>query len=175
MRTALLIVTPVLGALAAAQALRGGYATGTLGGSLAGATRKGVRGKRRRWAICGAFLLVMLVHAVETTKFVAAWTDYKAAVRALARGAASDPKLGDSHFVSSTRISANLNRLSWNSTTPFLSVLLAPGFAPARLAVDPAANYFWLSCEAATTNLAADRAVPEEARRLVRLHACQHR
>ena len=61
-------------------------------------------------AICGAFLLVMLVHAVETTKFVAAWTDYKAAVRALARGAASDPKLGDSHFVSSTRISADLNR-----------------------------------------------------------------
>jgi len=84
---------------------------------------------------------------------VTAWTDYKAAVRALARGAASDPKLGDSHFVSSTRISADLNRLSWNSTTPFLSVLLAPGFAPARLVVDPAANYFWLSCEAATTNL----------------------
>ena len=175
MRTALLIVTPVLGALAAAQALAADTQPERSEVRwLAQLARACVDSVAAR-AICGAFLLVMLVHAVETTKFVTAWTDYKAAVRALARGAASDPKLGDSHFVSSTRISADLNRLSWNSTTPFLSVLLAPGFAPARLVVDPAANYFWLSCEAATTNLAADRAVPEEARRLVRLHACQHR
>jgi len=175
MRTALLIVTPVLGALAAAQALAADTQPERSEVRwLAQLARACVDSVAAR-AICGAFLLVMLVHAVEATKFVTAWTDYKAAVRVLARGAASDPKLGDSHFVSSTRISADLNRLSWNSTTPFLSVLLAPGFAPARLVVDPAANYFWLSCEAATTNLAADRAVPEEARRLVRLHACQHR
>jgi hypothetical protein len=54
-------------------------------------------------------------------------------------------------------------------------VLLADGFAPARLVVDPAANYFWLSCDVATANLAADRAVPVDARRLVRIHACEHR
>jgi hypothetical protein len=54
----------------------------------------------------------MLVHAVETAKFVAAWTDYKAAVSALAMGTASDPRLGDARFVSSDQIDANLNRVS---------------------------------------------------------------
>ena len=125
-------------------------------------------------AIAGAFLLVMLVHAVETAKFVTVWAKYKAAVAALATGAASDPALGDPHFVSSDRIGSDLNRLSWFSTTPFLSVIVAK-FAPARLVVDPAANYFWLSCETATANLKADRAVPAESRRLVRIHACLHR
>jgi hypothetical protein len=52
---------------------------------------------------------------------------------------------------------------------------VAPGFAPHRLVVDPAGNYFWLSCETATANERADRAVPVETRRLVRLHACLHR
>jgi hypothetical protein len=175
MRTALLIVTPALGVLAAAQALAAGDRPDRSGVPwLAQLTKACVDGVSAR-AICGAFLLVMLVHVVETTKFVTAWTDYKAAVRALAGGATSDPKLGDSRFVSSTRLSADLNRLSWNSTTPFLSVLLADGFAPARLVVDPAANYFWLSCDVATANLAADRAVPVDARRLVRIHACEHR
>jgi hypothetical protein len=47
--------------------------------------------------------------------------------------------------------------------------------APARLVVDPAANYFWLSCETATANLQADRAVPAASRRLVGIHACLHR
>ena len=116
----------------------------------------------------------MLVHAVETAKFVSAWTKYKAAVLALATGSASDPALGDPHFVSSKRIGPDLNRLSWSSTTQYLSVILA-NFAPARLVVDPAANYFWLSCETATANLKADRAVPAEGRRLVRMHACLHR
>ena len=44
-------------------------------------------------AAVGVVLLVMLVHAVETAKFVAAWTDYKTAVRALAMGTASDSAL----------------------------------------------------------------------------------
>ena len=126
-------------------------------------------------AIAGAFLLVMLVHAVETAKFVAAWTKYKAAVVALATGAASDPALGDPHFVSSDRIDAGLRRLSWFSTTPYLSVVVA-NFAPARLVISPRANnYFWLSCETATANLKADRAVPAASRELVRVHACLHR
>ena len=175
MRTALLIVTPILGILAVAQTLAKESQPHRFEFYwLAQLAKAWVDGVAVR-AIGGAFVLVMLVHAVETMKFVTAWTDYKAAVRALATGVASDPRLGDSHFVSSTRISAELNRLSWNSTTPFLSVLLTPGFAPARLLVDPAANYFWLSCEEATASLAADRAVPEQARRLVRIHACEHR
>ena len=59
-----------------------------------------------------AILLVMLVHAVETAKFVTAWTHYLAAVRALAVGVASDPAIGDPHFASADRIGADLNRLS---------------------------------------------------------------
>ena len=108
-------------------------------------------------AIAGGAALVMLAHAVETAKFVTAWTDYTAAVRALAIGAASDPALGDRDFVSSARVGEALNRLSWSSTTPYLSVVLAPRLAPARLVVDPDASYFWLSCKAAKANEAAKR------------------
>jgi hypothetical protein len=175
MRTALLIVTPALGALAAAQAIAADHRPGRLQVPWqADLARAGRQGDAAR-AVCGAVLLVILVHAVETAKFVTAWTDYKAAVRRIATGVASDPDIGDPRFVSSTRVGADLNRLSWNSTTPFLSVLLAPGFAPTRLVVDPRANYFWLSCDVATANSAADRAVPKDARGLVRIHACEHR
>ena len=125
-------------------------------------------------AMTGAFLIVMLVHAVETAKFVTVWTKYKAAVAALTADNASDPKLGDRRFVSSVRISRDLNRLSWNSTTQFLSVIVAK-FVPVRLVVDPTDYYFWLSCQTATANLNADRAVPAETRELVRKHACLHR
>jgi hypothetical protein len=126
-------------------------------------------------AAFGAVVLVMLVNAVETAKFVAAWTEYKGAVRALAMGTASDPALGDRRFVSSARLDAKLNRLAWSSTTHFLSVLLAPKFAPTRLVVDPGDNYVWLSCRMAMASEQAARVIPVESRRLVRLHACLHR
>jgi hypothetical protein len=126
-------------------------------------------------AATGAIVLLMLVHAVETTKFVVAWMNYQTAVRGLATGAASDPTLGDSRFVSSQRISPDLNRLAWSSTTHFMSVLVAPGFAPTRLVLDPNASYFWLSCKTATANREAERVVPTDSRELVRVHACMHR
>lgn len=126
-------------------------------------------------ALAGALALVLLVHAYETGKFVDDWTKYKAAVRALAMGTASDPRLGDPLFVSSERIAPDLNRLDWNSTTPFLSVLLTPELTPSRLVVDPKAGYFWLSCRTARESEASSTALPEAARRLVRLHACLHR
>jgi len=120
-------------------------------------------------------LLVMLVHGVETAKFVTQWTEYKAAVLALATGTASDPALGDPHLVSSARIAPELNRLSWYSTTPYLSVILA-GFAPTRLVVSRrTANYFWLSCKLAKANLKAARVVPAATRDLVRIYSCLHR
>ncbi len=174
LRTILVIVTPMLGVLAAVHALR---ADGQPILAIPGLARIMTALSSRAIArlIGGAFLLVMLVHAVETAKFVMAWTKYKAAVAALATGTASDPSLGDPHFVSSDRIGADRNRLSWFSTTPYLSVIVA-NFAPTRLVVDPRANnYFWLSCETATANLKADRAVPAESRRLVRVNACLHR
>ena len=56
---------------------------------------------------------------------------------ALAIGTASDPELGSPLFVSSRHIGIELNRAAWNSTTPYLSVLVAPRLAPTRLVVDP--------------------------------------
>jgi hypothetical protein len=174
LRTVLLIATPVLGVLAAAYALR---ADGRLNFAIAFMRRPMAAlatGAVTRSA-AGAIVLVTLVHIVETEKFVRAWRDYEAAVRTLATGALSDPALGDPHFVSSDRIGPELIRLSWSSTTHFLSVLVTPRFAPVRLVIDPNANYFWLSCTTATANQQADRAVPAESRRLVRVHACLHR
>jgi hypothetical protein len=172
LRTALVIVTPVFGALAALDAMSGeGHLTLPLSG-----LERAMTAVRNRWArpLAAAFMLLSLVHMIETVKFVAAWSHYRAAVRALAIGDASDPLLGNPHFVSSDRIAVDLNRLSWFSTTPYLSVIVA-NFMPNRLVIDPAGNYFWLSCAAATENEKATRAVPEESRDLVRIYSCLHR
>jgi hypothetical protein len=172
MRTALVIAAPVLGGLAAVYALNADdwlrLAKPLLTRGMAVIARVPAR------MIAGVFLLVMLVHAVETAKYVSAWTNYKAAVRELATGATSDTALGDARFVSSARIGADLNRLSWFSTTPYLSIVVA-NFAPTRLVIDPTSNYFWLSCTTATKNFDAERAVPRETRALVRTYACLHR
>ena len=173
LRTLLLVVTPMLSALAGMHALN---AEGRLQGSrprLSGVVAAATGPLATRLA-AGAVGLVMLVHAVETAKFVTGWERYTAAVRALATGSLSDPALGDARFVSSRRIGDDLNRLSWLSTTPFLSVLLAPRLAPTRLVVDPRSNFFWLSCATATANAEADRAIPVESRRLVQRYVCLH-
>jgi hypothetical protein len=172
LRTALLVFTPLLGMMAAVRALD---ADGRLSLSFLSRLMAASTGDVTARAATGAIVLVMLVHAVETTKFVAAWMNYETAVRDLATGAASDSTLGDLRFVSSRRISPGLNRLAWSSTTHFLSVLVAPGFAPTRLVVDPNANYFWLSCKTAAANRDAERIVPTYSRELVRVHACMHR
>jgi hypothetical protein len=174
LRTLLLIAIPVLGGLAGAYALR---ADGRLKLAIPLLPRMmtALAGRSMIQTTAGAIALIILVHAVETAKFVGAWNEYKTAVRLLATGTASDPGLGNPLFVSSDRINSELNRLSWSSTAHFLSVLLAPGFAPARLVVDPRQGYFWLSCEMAMENERAYRAIPAESRRLVRLHACLHR
>jgi len=172
LRTALVIVTPIFGALAALGAVS---ADGTLAVPLPGAVRA-MAALRDRAALplAAAFMLVTLVHVVETGKFVAAWRDYRAAVAALATGEESDPALGDPRFVSSDRIASDLNPLSWFSTTPYLSVALA-NFAPNRLVIDPGGNYFWLSCATATANEKAARATPQAGRDLIRIYSCLHR
>jgi hypothetical protein len=174
LRTLLLLALPVLGTLAVAFALR---ADGRLKLPVPYLPRllSAVERPQVMRAIAGAVVLIIAVHAVETVKFVTAWSKYQGAVRALATGAASDPGLGDPRFVSSERIAPDLNRLSWSSTTPFLSVLVAPGFAPARLVVDPQAGYFWLPCERARASENGARAIPAESRALIRVHACLHR
>jgi len=172
LRTILLIVTPALGLAAAIHAMddearrRAPF--------LANCAAAMERAANPR-LIAGAFALTMLVHAVETTKFVLVWTQYKVALAALATSSLSDPALGSPLFVSSERLGPGLNRLSWNSTTPFLSVLVAPGLTPARLVVDPTAGYFWLSCDTATQSERTSTALPLDSRRLIRTHACLHR
>jgi hypothetical protein len=174
LRTVLLLATPAFGMLAAAHLLAvdndSNIAISVLPRIMAALTNDTMAR-----AAAGALALVMLIHAVETEKFIRAWTSYKGEVRALAMGTASDPTLGSSRFVSSERIGAPLNRLAWFSTTHFLSVLLAPRLGPARLVVDPSATYFWLSCETATESLEARRAVPADSRELVRVYSCLHR
>jgi hypothetical protein len=172
LRTALVIVTPLFGALAALSVARG---NGRFGAPFPGLQRA-MTALRDHGAcpLAAAFLLLTLVHVVETGKFVVAWTDYRNAVAALAMGDKSDPTLGNPRFVSSERIPANLNRLSWFSTTPYLSVIVA-NFIPNRLVIDPAGNYFWLSCDTATANARAARVVPTEGRDLVRIYSCLHR
>lgn len=174
LRTVVLVATPGFGLMAAAYALR---ADGRLGGpaSLLARPMALLAGGAARRAASGALLLLLLVHAVETAKFTWGWTHYKNAVQHLANGTLSDPALGNPNFVSSSRIGRDLNRLSWFSTTHFLSVLLAPNLSPARLVVDPTANYFWLACQTAQTNLEAARTTPLASRRLIRIHACLNR
>jgi len=172
LRTALVIVTPVFGALAALGAM-------SADGRLAFPTprlRRAMTALRDQAALplAAIFMLLTLVHVVETGKFVVAWRDYRAAVAALAIGDEADPALGHPRFVSSDRIAADLNRLSWFSTTPYLSVVLA-NFTPNRLVIDPAGNYFWLSCATATANAKALRATPEAGRELIRVYSCLHR
>ena len=172
LRTALVIVTPAFGALAVLSARTGDgrptFAFPRLQGVMSTARRRGAR------PLAAAFVILTLVHVVETVKFVTAWKNYTAAVAALAIDEQSDQALGNARFVSSERIPAGLNRLSWFSTTPYLSVMVA-NFTPNRLVIDPGSNYFWLSCATATANAKAARATPAEGRELVRIYSCLHR
>ncbi len=105
LRTALLIATPVLGALAVLSAA---HAAGHARSAFPSLVRLIGRLQERAnpQAIAGAILLALLVHGVETAKFIVAWSQYKLDVRALASSTDADPSLGDAHFVSSQRIAA---------------------------------------------------------------------
>ncbi len=159
LRTLILIGTPAFGMVAVMHALKADGRLFLHVPFLPRLMTLATNGAIARTAT-GALALVLLVHTVETAKFVKAWAQYRGTIRQLAMGQASDPALGDPNFVSSLRIDAKYKPLAWSSTTHFLSVLLAPGFAPARFVVDPYAGFFWLSCKAATANLKATRAVP---------------
>lgn len=174
LRTILLLATPALGFIAATHLL---LTEGSVRGPLSFVARilNVLLNESTARAATGALIVILLIHAVETEKFLRAWEEYKGAVRTLAAGTVSDPALGSAQFVSSARIPGRVNALSWFSTTPFLSILLAPQMTPARLVVDPKANYFWISCETATENLEAKRAMPAQGRELVRAYSCLHR
>lgn len=136
--------------------------------------------RARAWLPCceswaapalGALAVVTLVHAVELARFVALWRPYVASVGALAMSDESDPALGDAAFVSAARLPPRFAPMGWHSTTPFLSVLAAPGLAPRRLVVDPAVGYWWFDCAGASR----PTALPAETAALVRRYACRYR
>jgi hypothetical protein len=174
LRTALMLLTPAFGVLAAAYVLSEAGALRVCANLIEGALDL-LRRTCHPHFLAGALMLVTLVHAVETAKFTAGWANYTTAVRNLAMSSASDPSLGNPRFVSTARLGEERNQFAWGSTTHFLSVLVAPGMKPERLVVDPDTNYFWLSCPTATASMVARRRVPAESRQLVRIHACLHR
>jgi hypothetical protein len=172
LRTALVIITPVFGVLSAVYAMQADGAPVNCPRLLQ--TAKFLASGTVIRVCTGAIILCTVIHVVQTAKFVTGWTAYKAAVRALALGSASDAALGDPRFVSTERISPELNQLGWFSTVEYLSVIVS-GFKPARIVVDPAGNYFWLSCETATDSAKAARSVPVPARELIKIYSCLHR
>lgn len=172
LRTTLVVLTPVFGMLSAVYAMRADGRPVDCPCLLQAA--KLLASATIIRACMGAIILCTAIHVVQTAKFVTDWTAYKAAVRALALGGASDPVLGDPRFVSSQRILPELNRLSWFSTVEYLSIIVSD-FKPERIVVDPTGNYFWLSCKTATENAKAVRSVPMPARDLVRIYSCLHR
>lgn len=170
MRTLLVVFTPLFGLFAAMDALRG---QGTLKAPT-GLLPSVAQIQTFATTFAGAFVLITLIHGVETAKFLDAWARYKHAVQQLATSTLSDPGLGDARFVSTERIDNDLSPLSWFSTTPYLSIVLA-GFTPSRIVVDPTNGYFWLDCATATRSADVALKVPTEARALVRTYSCQHR
>jgi hypothetical protein len=171
LRTALVLLTPMFGALAALTALsREGRLS--VAAPFLERTIASLRNNAR--PLAAMFVLLTLVHVVETAKFVAGWRQYRAEVAALAMSDQSDPALGAPRFVSSERMASSASQLSWFSTTPYLSVIAA-NFRPNRLVIEPAGNYFWLSCETATANRDAARATPVASRDLIRIYSCLHR
>jgi hypothetical protein len=172
LRTALVLAIPLLGALATVTAMmREGIDLKALARLWHSVTS---RCSRSLSALASILFVVTAIHLVETGKFVASWVDYRDAVAGLAMGDQSDDRLGDPRFVSAERIRPALASVSWFSTVPYLSIILS-NFAPNRLVIDPAGNYFWLSCETATKNRDAELAVPAQARELIRVYSCLHR
>lgn len=171
LRTALVIATPLLGVMAAFAAMT---REGIVANPLAKLRLALISPLRRTCALASILFAVTLIHVVETGKFVSAWSRYRGEIATLAMSQDSDPVLGDARFVSSKRGSPDLAALEWFSTIPYLSAILS-NFRPNRLVIDPAGNYFWLSCATATRSMERQLVVPLHTRELIRTYSCLHR
>jgi hypothetical protein len=173
LRTALLALTPLLGlaaTLTAEPAHKRLHAV-PLAARLFNDAAKWLTPYR----LAGMITLVSAVHIYETAKFLREWTDYRADIRSLAMQPVSNLELGSDHFVSSDRLSSDVRRMSWNSTTPYLSVLVAPELRPRRLVVEPSAGYFWVSCVQARQMIAGGSLIPQVSGEMIARYACLHR
>ena len=171
MRTALVIATPLLGVIAALAAMT---REGLVADPLAKLQRVLISSPGSRCSLASILFAVTLIHVVETAKFVTAWSRYRDVIATLAMSQDSDPALGDPRFVSSRRGPPDLAPLEWFSTIPYLSAILS-NFRPNRLVIDPAGNYFWLSCATATHSTERRLVVPLHVRELIQTYSCLHR
>lgn len=171
MRTALVMATPLLGVIAALATMTG---KGPVADPLAKLRHAVVSSPGSMCALASILFAVTLIHVVETAKFVTAWSRYRDVIATLAMSQDSDPALGDPRFVSSRRGPPDLAPLEWFSTIPYLSAILS-NFRPNRLVIDPAGNYFWLSCATATSSMERQLVVPLRTRELIRTYSCLHR
>ncbi len=120
-----------------------------------------------------ALLLVLLIHSVEMARFAAAWDDHLVIFKKIV----TEPQPQSSGVVNIDPERPEFEELPWFSTLPYLSVLVAPGFRPARLAVDPKSDYFWISCATATASVrkAGPHGIPAQSRAMIRDLNCKHR
>lgn len=168
LRTIVIIFTPVLGAMAVCVAFQS---------DLVAVVRRLWSIPRAIFAYFGAtamtavLFLTIGVHSVETARFADAWEDHLTLFRKLISESAR------SRFVEMDPENPQYEELPWFSTLPYLSVLVAPDFRPARLAIDPRSDYFWISCATATASVkkAGAKGIPARSRELIREYTCRHR
>jgi len=171
MRTVLVIATPLLGVIAALAVMT---REGLVADPLTKLQHVLISSPGSRCALASILFAVTLIHVVETAKFVTAWSRYRDVIATLAMSQDSDPALGDPRFVSSRRGPPDLAPLEWFSTIPYLSAILS-NFRPNRLVIEPAGNYFWLSCATATHSTERLLVVPLHVRELIQTYSCLHR
>jgi hypothetical protein len=109
-------------------------------------------------------------------RFTSAWETYMAHVARIAAGIERAPvSPGNPAFALNTQVRTQHDDMAWNSTTPYLSVLLAPRFLPRYLVVDPTTGYWWIDCATARANRDRPLGLPERPRALVAAYACRYR
>lgn len=123
-------------------------------------------------AIAASLLLLLVVHGAETARFANAWQGHLAYFTRLVTQPSRNAR-----YVELDPEQPQYEELPWFSTLPYLSVLVAPDFKPARLAIDPKSDYFWISCATATGSArkAGPRGIPAQSREMIRRYSCEHR
>lgn len=168
LRTIVIVATPALAVLAIGSAFAG---------RLVPVFERVYRLPRAIFLACGAnalaasLLLMLVVHGAETARFAAAWRDHLALFTKLVTESSR------AKFVEVDPERPEYDELPWFSTLPYLSVLVAPDFKPARLAIDPRSDYFWISCATATASVrkAKGRGIPVQSREMIRDYTCRNR
>lgn len=170
LRTVVIVICPVLAMLATCTAFGGApFKPAHVACTIPRTIVAGIGAQ----ALSALLLLAVTIHGVETYRFAIAWREYLTVFR---RIVVQSPSLG-TPYANIDPDNPEFRGMPWFSTLPYLSVLVAPAYAPARLAVDPRSDYFWISCPDATASVqkASERGVPATSRKMIRDYNCKHR